>query len=109
MTSAICQSEEFWFFAWDTDTDISGFDVQLTLDQVDWFETTHDAPSATVQAWWNRTKPVDKGLTRYWVRVLAGPNDGDLPLVYGENVVRGRTGTGSENPRRKWTIFVTDD
>jgi hypothetical protein len=95
------------FFPIDCDTDISADLVEVSLDQVTWTACTHTAPSTTVQTDYLQRHPT-KGLTRYWVKVFAGPDQPIAP-VYGIQTVHLRVTDNPDIPYLGYTLTVPTD
>lgn len=103
MTVAL--SEVYWYFAVDTDHDVSGDDMEFSLDTATWVTGFYAAPSTAAQDSILDTHPVPEGYTRYWWRALSGEGN-DLPYQQGKQFVYGRLHDSPQTPVFKWYVNV---
>lgn len=104
----IAQTKIYRYFPIDSDKDITGDLIELSLDNVNFFTATLNAPSAAVQAAVAKANPPQLNLTRFWARIMMGPAE-SLKPVYGNNKVHGRITDNPEVPRLVWDLFVPPD
>lgn len=107
--SGVAQTKVYRFFPVDTATDISADTIEASLDAgASWWPASLVAPDAGVQAAVAASNPPPRGLTRYWPRVLTGPNE-NLKPVYGTNRMRIRVTDSPEVPILLYEFFVPAD
>lgn len=89
----------------DSDHDISGDTLELSLDNTNWYEADYQdtAPPGAVQY-----TAAKAGLTRYWWRILVGAGQNLEPTTAGKVVLYGRL-TDSPELIHPWWSFVIEE
>lgn len=105
---ALARSKVYRFVPIDTPLDISGDDVELSLDNQTWTTATHDDPDPDSQAQYLVDHPITNGGIRQWVRVLSDP-EGTFAPRYGKQPVHVHVTDDPQDVYLETELDVPDD
>lgn len=87
------------WFSVDFETDLSAEDLELSLDQTTWVTATHTTEPAGADF----PAPAP-GFTRFWWKLLIGPDGGSLMLTETDQTIYGRIVLAVETIRPTWIV-----